>query len=64
MSFHWSDTDKDVILDPHEHTLSNIVSFIEDAKSMGESCLIHTKEGYNTSFTVFAGYFMLRYDSF
>lgn len=61
LSFEWTDTDRDVILDPHEHTISRIAAFIEEARSMGESCLIHTREGYSTSFTVFAGYFMLRF---
>lgn len=27
---------------------------------MGESCLIHTREGYSSSFTIFAAYFMMR----
>jgi protein-tyrosine phosphatase len=60
LSFEWNDTERDVILDPHEQTISNVAAFIEDARSLGESCLIHTREGYSTSFTIFAGYFMLR----
>lgn len=61
LSYCWTDTDKDIILDQQDRILREVSNFIEEAREMGESCLIHTLQGYSISFTLFAGYFMQKY---
>eukprot|EP00820_Chromera_velia_P030941 Cvel_13495.t1-p1 / transcript=Cvel_13495.t1 / gene=Cvel_13495 / organism=Chromera_velia_CCMP2878 / gene_product=Dual specificity protein phosphatase 1B, putative / transcript_product=Dual specificity protein phosphatase 1B, putative / location=Cvel_scaffold923:45383-53053(+) / protein_length=1548 / sequence_SO=supercontig / SO=protein_coding / is_pseudo=false len=61
LSYHWMDTDNQIILDGRDIVVCEIHDFIEEALEQGESVLVHSMKGQSRSCCVVAAYLMKKY---
>lgn len=58
LTFYWIESDSQVLFDPKGQVVQEINTFIEEAQSLGESCLVHSVRGQSRASCALAAYFM------
>lgn len=61
LTYYWVDNESQIILDPKDVVVNEIVNFIEECLNHAESVLIHSVRGQSRSCCVLAAYMMRKY---
>jgi len=61
LTFYWLDVDNQVLFDKNDKITSEILNFIEEAHTKGESVLVHSNRGQSRASAVLVVYFMQKY---
>ncbi|KRW99053.1 hypothetical protein PPERSA_11654 [Pseudocohnilembus persalinus] len=61
LTLFWVENDNQVLFDPRNETVNEILDFVNEAHEQGESVLVHSVRGQSRACCVLASFFMMKY---